>query len=131
MARVVSLSERRPQPPDHLPDAPRRCFVSIVESAPAGHFRPSDLDLLCRYAEATAAAEEAAFHLSQPGGLTTPEGRPSAWWVIHQGATKTIAGLALRLRLGPQARALKQSKRDAPPPSVYDLMRQERDWDKA
>jgi phage terminase small subunit len=132
MVRVVSLdARRRPDPPDHLPDAARRCFVSIVESAPAGHFRPSDLDLLCRYAEATAAAERAAFEMSQPAGLVTEDGKVSPWWTVHQGATKTLSGLALRLRLGPQARALKQSKRDAPSPSAYDLMRAERDWDKA
>jgi phage terminase small subunit len=127
---VVPLGDRRLQPPDHLPDAARRCFARLVASLPANHFRHGDLDLLCRYAEAVATAEEAAFHISQPGGMVTGDGKVSPWWRIHQDAGKAISGLALRLRIGPQSRMAKASSKEGPPPSYYDLMRADPNWGK-
>jgi hypothetical protein len=41
-----------------------------------------------------------------------------------------LNALALRLRLGPQSRALKQSKKEPAPLSVYDRMRMEKNWDR-
>jgi len=38
----------------------------------------------------------------------------------HQSATKTIAGLALRLRLGPQSRSPRAPKTAAAPTSYYE-----------
>lgn len=121
-------ADRRLRPPDALPDAARRAFVDLVTSLPAGHFKAGDISLLCRYAEAAAAAEEAAFQMAQPGGMVTADGKVSPWFSIHQQATKTLNALALRLRLGPQSRALKQSKKDAAPVSVYDRLRMQKDW---
>lgn len=129
-SEVVSLyGERRLRPPDSLPDAARRAFVNVVSTHAASHFRPGDLELLCRYAEAAAAAEEAAFQMAQ-GGMVTTDGKLSPWVSIHQSMTKTLSMLALRLRIGPQNRALKQSKKDAAPVSYYDRMRMTKDWDK-
>ena len=48
-------------------------------------------------------AEQAAGEL-QAGGMVTADGRVSPWFTIHQQATKSLTGLALRLRLGPQSR---------------------------
>ena len=128
---VIPYGERRYlRPPDTLTDAQRRCFVDLVASLPAFHFKPSDLALLCRYAEAAAAAERAAFEMEQPGGMVTDDGKVSPWFHVHQQATKTLNALALRLRLGPQSRALKQSKREPAPVSVYDRMRLDPNWDK-
>jgi hypothetical protein len=58
--------------------------------------------------------------------MVTADGRVSPWFVIHQQATKSLSGLALRLRLGPQSRALKAPKRKAGPLSYYDVMELER-----
>jgi phage terminase small subunit len=127
---VVPLfgADRRLRPPDGLPDGARRCFVDLVTALPAGHFKPADLPLLCRFAEATAVAEEAAFQMSQPGGLVTVEGKASPWIGIHSTMTKQLNILALRLRLGPQSRALKQSKKEPAPVSVYDRLRMQKEW---
>jgi hypothetical protein len=44
---VIPYGERRYlRPPDTLSDAQRRCFVDLVASLPAFHFKPSDLSLL-------------------------------------------------------------------------------------
>jgi hypothetical protein len=105
-------------------------FVNVVSTHAASHFKPGDLELLCRYAEAAAAAEEAAFQMAQPGGMVTTDGKVSPWFAIHQQATKTLNALALRLRIGPQSRARTQSKKEPAPMSYYDRMRMQRDWDK-
>jgi hypothetical protein len=121
-------ADRRLRPPDSLSDAARRAFADLVTSLPSGHFKQGDISLLCRYAEAAAAAERAAFEMEQPGGMVTADGKLSPWFTIHASATKTLNGLALRLRLGPQSRALKQSKKEAAPVSVYDRLRMQKDW---
>ncbi len=123
-------ADRRLRPPESLPDAARRSFTNVVASHPASHFKAGDAELLCRYAEAAAAAEEAAFQMAQPGGMVDEDGKVTAWFSIHQQATKTLNMLALRLRIGPQSRVLKQSKKDPASLSYYDRMRQEKDWDK-
>jgi phage terminase small subunit len=123
-------AERRLRPPDSLPDAARRAFINVVSSHPASHFKAGDLELVCRYAEAAAVAEEAAFQMAQPGGMVTVDGKLSPWVGIHQSMTKSLNALALRLRLGPQSRAFKQSKKAPAPVSAYDRMRMEADWDK-
>jgi hypothetical protein len=42
--------------------------------------------------------------------------------------TKQLNILALRLRLGPQSRALKQSKKEPARVSVYDRLRMQKEW---
>jgi hypothetical protein len=68
--------------------------------------------------------------MEHPNNLVTPDGKMSPWVSIHQTATKTLSGLALRLRLGPQSRMRTQSKKTVPPMSYYDRMRMEPGWDK-
>src|SRR5258708_18441284 len=82
------------------------------------------------WAEAAAAAEEAAFQMAQPGGMVTADGKVSPWFAIHASATKTLNALALRLRIGPQSRARTQSKKELAPISYYDKMRAQKDWDR-
>jgi hypothetical protein len=123
-------TSRRLQPPDSLSGAARRTFVDLTMSVPSNHFRASDLSLLCRWAEMTALAERAAFEMEQPGGIVTADGKPSPWVSTHATATKILALLALRLRLGPQSRVMKASKKEAGPISYYEKMRSEKDWDR-
>jgi hypothetical protein len=54
------------------------------------------------------------------------DGKLSPWVSTHANATKILALLALRLRLGPQSRVMKATKRDAGPVSYYDKMRLEK-----
>jgi hypothetical protein len=121
-------ADRRLRPPDALPDAARRAFVDLVTSLPAGHFKPGDISLLYRWSEAAAAAEQAAFEMAQPGGMVTAEGKVSPWVSVHQSMTKTLGLLSLRLRIGPQHRALKASKKEVAPISAYDRLRLQKDW---
>jgi phage terminase small subunit len=116
---VIPLNSRRLQPPESLSDGARRIFVDVVGSLPPAHFRAEDITLLSAYATAAEAAERAAFEMSQPGGLVTAEGRTSPWFAIHTAATKTMVGLALRLRLAPQSRVAKASKQSPPAPLSY------------
>jgi phage terminase small subunit len=76
--------------------------------------------LLCRWAELTVMAEQAAGEL-QASGMVTADGKVSPWFSIHQQATKSLNALALRLRLGPQSRARKAPKTLAAPLSYFDL----------
>jgi hypothetical protein len=119
--------DRRLRPPDSLPDDARRAFVDLVSSVPAAHFKPADLPLVCRWCELVALAERAAFELSQ--AVVTPDNKLSAWFTVHASTTKSLNALALRLRLGPQSRALKQSKKEPAMLSAYDRMRMEKNWD--
>src|SRR6516164_8003109 len=59
----------RLQPPPHLGPAATRVFRDLVARVPAGQFKPSDISLVCRWAEWTAVADRAA-------------GRwpPARWW---------------------------------------------------
>ena len=54
----------------------------------------------------------------------TTDGKLSPWFAIHQKTTKAMTGLALRLRLSPQSRVAKASKKTpAAPVSYYERMR--------
>jgi hypothetical protein len=96
----------------------------------SNHFKASDLPLICRWAETAAIAERAALAMEHTNNLVTPDGKQSPWFLIHQACTKTLSGLALRLRLGPQSRMRIQSKKSVQALSVYDEMRMQKDWDK-
>jgi hypothetical protein len=125
---VAPFGGGRLQAPDRLSDDARRHFVDLIGSMASGHFKPADLPLICRWAETAAMAEHAALQLEQR--MVTSDGRLSTWFTIHQTCTKTLSGLALRLRLGPQSRMRAQSKKTVPPMSYYDEMRAKKDWDK-
>jgi phage terminase small subunit len=116
---VVSLDARRLEPPETLSDGARKHFLDLVDAMPATHFRREDSTLLAAYCEAASVAENAAGALAVPGGLLTDEGRMSPYFLIFTSATKTMAGLALRLRLAPQSRHAKATKKQTPPPMSY------------
>jgi hypothetical protein len=107
----------RLRPPDALPDAAK------------SHFRPGDLSYLCRWVALSALAEQAEFEMSQPNGIVAPDGKLSAWVTAHATAVKNLNALALRLRLTPQSRQAKVSKKGTTAASFYDEMRLKPEWD--
>jgi hypothetical protein len=121
--------DRRLRPPDRLGDSARRAFVEIVASHAASHFKPSDLTVLCRYAELVALAERSACELERDG-VVLADGSLSKWFAVHSAVTKQIGVLAGRLRIGPSSRQHAQSKKQVAPMSFYDRMKLEKDWDK-
>jgi len=108
----------RLQPPPHLGHAATRIFRSLVASVPAAQFKPSDLSLVCRWCEWTAIADRAAAEIAT-GELVDEHGRPSPWIAIAERASKQLVALSLRLRLGPQSRASKAPKTEAPGQQSY------------
>jgi phage terminase small subunit len=94
--------------------------LDLICRVPAGQFRESDLSLLCRWAELTVMAEQAAGELAAQGMVA--DGKISPWFTVHQQATRGLALLALRLRLSPQARADKAPKTLPSAVSYYERM---------
>jgi phage terminase small subunit len=90
------------EPPDHLSADERRRFVDIVANCNRGHFRHSDLPLLCRYCEADALAERAANELRKNAVLKN--GKPNAWLAVQEKSVRALVSLSMRLRLSPQSR---------------------------
>src|SRR5262245_6611197 len=121
-------ASRRLRPPDSLSDAAKKHFIDLITTSHSRQFTPADLPLLCRWAELCALAERAEFELATTGPVL-PDGKLSAWFSAHQQATKALSGLALRLRIGPQSRQAKQSKKTVDAVSYYDEMRLQKDWD--
>jgi hypothetical protein len=111
----------RLRPPASLGTPEKRVFQDLINRVPVGQFRESDLPLICRWCELTIMAEKAAAELAT-GGMVTADGKLSVWFTIHQQATKSLSGLALRLRLGPQSRAGKAPKTLPGVKSYYDSM---------
>jgi hypothetical protein len=109
-------------PPDHLGADERRRFVELVANCDAGHFRPTDAALLCRYVESDALGERAARELRDGGPVL--HGKASPWIVIQEKAIRAQVSLSMRLRLSPQSRldpkTVARSK--ASESSVYDIM---------
>jgi hypothetical protein len=93
----------------------------LVTTTPAGQFQPSDLPLLCRWAELCVMAERAA-KVMEIEGMVTAGGKPSAHFTIHKEATRGLNNLALRLRLGPQSRAHKAPRQKVLTLSAYERM---------
>jgi phage terminase small subunit len=129
-AEVVSFGvDRRLRAPDSLGDSARRAFIEIVASHAASHFKPSDLTVLCRYAELVALAERSACELERDG-VVLADGSLSKWFTVHSTVTKQIGVLAGRLRIGPSSRQHQQSRKTVQPMSFYDRMKLDKDWDK-
>src|SRR6516165_53179 len=127
---AYGLPDERPKPPAHLGEAERRVFVDLISQCPASQFRKSDLGLLARWCELIVVAERAAAEMSVGNLLNDDDDRPSGWFSLHERATKGLALLALRLRLGPQSRADKAPKTEAASSqSYYDRMRYEQEGD--
>ena len=100
------------RPPSSLSEPERQAFVDLVSSVPSSQFAASDLPLLCRFVELQILAEQAAGELRVgSGSIITRDGKVSPWFAIHQQCTKAMLGLTLRLRLAPQSRVAKASRR--------------------
>jgi hypothetical protein len=120
---------RRLRPPDCLGELQRRAFLDLVCSAPISQFRKCDVPLLCRWAELTVIAEQAAFEMQQ-GGLVV-DGRVSPWFVIHRDATRELLSLSQRLQLGPRGRTQRAPKIKPGSVSYYETMALQGDLDDA
>ena len=59
-------ASRRLRPPDCLGELQKQAFIDLVSSCSTSQFRKCDVALLCRWAELTVIAEQAAFEM-QPG----------------------------------------------------------------
>jgi hypothetical protein len=117
-------ADRRLRPPPSLGEAESRAFIDLVHSLPANHFRAGDASLICRWCELTVMAEKAA-EMLRVEGMVNARGTMSPWINVHAQMTKGLNMLALRLRLGPQSRVLKQSRKDVGPVSAYERLRQQ------
>src|SRR4029077_15028878 len=71
----------RLRPPPSLAEPEKQAFLDLVTTTDPKQFRPSDLPRLCRWAELTVMAEQAAGEL-QAGGMVTADGRVSPWFTI-------------------------------------------------
>jgi phage terminase small subunit len=123
---VIPLETRsnRLCPPASLSESERAVFVDVITSCKANHFQQSDLSLLCRYAELSVLAEQAAGHLKTEGPVIA--GRVNPWLVVQEKAVRGLVALSMRLRLSPQARQPNNPSRAAPV-SHYDKMRLDHD----
>jgi hypothetical protein len=109
-----------------MADDARQLFLDVVLANDPRYFQPSDLALLCRYAEANALAARAAAALLKVGPIVNSDNKASGWLAVHAAATKEVSALAIRLRLSPQARQPNTPKR-TPAVSYYERMRLERE----
>jgi hypothetical protein len=98
----------RVQPPASLSEAARGAFLDLVVSCDPEHFEDSDVTLLARYANAVVFSEQAEAQLQ----ANPDDAKALTLW---EKATRTMSGLALRLRLGPQSR---REKAKAPRRSI-------------
>jgi hypothetical protein len=121
-------ASRRLRPPDCLGDLQKQVFIDLVASCPASQFRKCDVGLLCRWAELTVIAEQAAFEMQQ-GGLVTDKGKPSPWFIIHRDASRELRQLSQRLQIGPGGRTPKAPKTLPRNLSYYERMALEGDLD--
>jgi predicted metal-binding membrane protein len=112
--------KRRLSPPSSLGEREKAHFLALVSRCPATQFEPSDLPLICRWCELCAMAEEASERLAIEDLVVG--GKINVWFTVHQAVTKSLSGLALRLKVSPQARSPKAPKVKAAQMSVYDMM---------
>jgi hypothetical protein len=121
---VVSPSGAPPrlQVPAELTGKAGQTFGSIVAASRPGHFLPQDTALLVEYARAVALADEAANELRISGAVTISVrgATVSPWVLIQEKATRTMAALAVRLKLGPQMRGLAVSAQPQRPLSYHE-----------
>lgn len=103
---VIASHERLPVPED-LQQSELALWMAIVNSLPAGYFRPSDLPLLKGFCAAANLHTQALAAVSRDGLLiTTPQGRKRAnpAVAILAAQTRAMANIAQKLRLCPSAR---------------------------
>jgi hypothetical protein len=114
------VGSRRLRPPDCLGEIQRKAFLDLITSCPASQFRRCDVPLLCRWAELTVIAEQAAFEMQQ-GGMVV-DGKVSPWVMIHRDTCKELRALSQRLQIGPRGRSPKAPKVKPGPVSYYETM---------
>jgi P27 family predicted phage terminase small subunit len=109
----IGKSDARLSPPDFLARAPAQEWRDIVNSLPAGYFRPSDVPMLAAFCISSACHKELA-GIIQRDGLIIESGRgtkianpASRMMLEHAGA---MAQMAIKLRLCPSARYAKGEK---------------------
>ena len=85
------------QPPASLSEPAKAVFLDLVSTCDPEHFEASDVTLMGQYCEASALATRAAATVQ-----ADPENAKAL--AVWEKATRTMSGLALRLRLGPQSR---------------------------
>jgi phage terminase small subunit len=117
----------RLRPPASLSKPGKAAFVDLVVNMPAGHFQPADISLMTRWCELLVMCEAASRELETSSKMVDADGKPSPWLRIYLDCTKTLSNLALRLRLGPQSRAFKTSKKKVAALSYYEKMDLEND----
>lgn len=94
----------RPSPlvaPSDLPAAAAKVWRGLTASTPPDHFRASDVPVLRTYCVTAAMLAEAEAELAK-GAVV--DGKVSPWVNVHERLSRTLATLALRLRLCPSAR---------------------------
>ena len=111
----------RLRPPRSLGELEKRAFIDLICAVPSTQFRPSDLPLLCRWAELNVMAEQAAGEL-QAHGMVGTDGKPSAWFTVYHQSVKALSLLAMRLHLAPQSRGHAAPKTQPGPVSYYDRL---------
>jgi phage terminase small subunit len=122
----IDAGQSRLRPPASLSEAERAAFIDIVSTTKANHFVASDMSLLCRYAEATVLAEQAARHLRDEGPVIA--GRVSPWIVIQEKSVRALVSLSMRLRLAPQSRIDRKVVGGSQQPgSYYEKMKLQND----
>jgi P27 family predicted phage terminase small subunit len=111
--RAVAKSDARLDPPAFLARAPAQEWRSIVNSLPAGYFRPSDVPMLAAFCISSACHKELAEIIQRDGLLIesakgTKIANPASRMMLeHAGA---MAQMAIKLRLCPSARYAKGEK---------------------
>jgi|GraSoiStandDraft_41_1057321.scaffolds.fasta_scaffold454205_2 phage terminase small subunit len=115
-----SLRTRLKPPADLGPEA-RAVFIDVVVNSNPEHFQPSDVPLLCVYAEAVVQARACAKLISE-GNCLDPVIK------AQRNALSAVFQLSMRLRVSPQARQVRKSLgSNTRPPTVnyYDRLQLE------
>jgi len=118
---TVPRVDGRPAPlaaPSDLPDAAAKVWRGLTASTPTDHFRASDVPVLRTYCVTAALLEEAEAELAK-GAVV--DGKVSPWVNVHERLSRTLATLALRLRLCPSARQDPKSTGRQKVPSVPNV----------
>ena len=112
--------ERLRPPPDLAAGSPERAlFVDIVASCESGHFRESDLPVLCIFVRACVMEQIASAELTA-SGFVSGDGKVSAWANILKDSQRAVSVYSRLLKLNPVARQLPQPEE---PISYYEKMR--------
>jgi len=119
-SNVVAIDTRatRLHPPATLPQPERDVFARLTAANSPGHFRESDLPLLCQYCAAAVLSERA---LAELRSAPLIDGKPSAWLTVFEKASRAMLGLSMRLRLSPQSRQANNPTRPTPRLSAYEM----------